>query len=343
MNEIIMSPAENLTFISSVWLWGLDVIRMIQRIESPALTVLMKFITALGTELLYFPLILVIYWLVNEKQGFRLGLFIIASVWINAFFKEMFKQPRPFHLEPSLGLVFERGYGAPSGHAQMALCFWIFMALWLSGVWTKKTPGRNTFPVWIPAISFILLIGFTRLYLGVHFPTDLLAGWLLGGIILLLWFIPGARLEKLFAAAGVRPQNIAAAAIALAMNGLYPKDRILPALMLGFCLGYTLMCKSFPFSARGEINGKKPGPKVIFFRLFTGFAGLAVIYLALKLLLPGEGSIILHPLWGPYSPLAEAARFIRYGLLGFWVSGGAPKVFGRMGLSFSEESRREES
>ena len=344
MNEQIiqMIPAENLPFLMGIYRWGIEIIKVIQRIENPALTALVKFITALGTESLYVPLILFIFWWIDEKQGLRFGILIIVSAWINAFVKVILKQPRPYNLEPSLGLAAESSYGAPSGHAQMSLTFWISMAAWVSNKWTAKInavqipkkQNRMNAIIWACAVFMILLIGFTRLYLGVHFPTDLLVGWILGGIILVIWFIPGPSLEKLFASAGMRFQNICAAAMALVMNGLYPRDRSLPALFLGFCLGYTIMRKYFPFSARGEINGKKPGILSMFVRCFMGFLGMVVIYMALRLILPGEGSLFSGiPIWGVASPFYEIGRFIRYSLIGLWASAGAPRVFLRMGLA----------
>ena len=137
---------------------------------------------------------------------------------------------------------------------------------------------------------------------------------------------------------GPRFWNIGAAVIVLLMNGVYPRDRTLPALFLGFCFGYTLMKQRFPFFARAEINGKKPGLRVMFSRCLTGFAGMVIIYSALRLFFPGEGSLFSEfPVWGKASPLYELGRFIRYGLLGFWASAGAPRVFQRMGLAPTDE------
>ena len=336
------------SFLGSMYQWGIEVIRVIQRIESPALTVLIKFITALGTEAFYIPMILFIFWWIDEKQGLRFGILVVLSGWINSVVKDLLKQPRPYNLVPSLGMAFESSYGAPSGHAQNSLVFWIPMAAWLSRKVKGKfasaqatgknsageNPERKQFLIWAGVVFFVLLIGFTRLYLGVHFPTDLFAGWTLGGIILVLCFIPGPKLEKLFARAGARSQNICIAVIALVMNGLYPRDRSLAALFLGFGIGYTLMKTRFPFFARGEINGKKPGVQVMIFRCLIGFAGMVAIYIGLKLVFPGEGSLFSGiPVWGPASPFYEIGRFVRYGLLGLWASAGAPWIFRRMGLA----------
>ena len=333
MNEsVIIGPSETSSSLPEVYLWGIDFIKLIQQIENPALTSLVKFITALGSAYFFLPAIILIFWLIDEKRGFNLGVLIIVSAWINIFLKEVFKQPRPFHIEASVGLAATSGFGIPSGHAQTSIIFWVSMAAWLSQAYAEKK--QKQLAIWTLAFFIVLLIGFTRLYLGVHFPTDLLAGWAIGLAILALWFFPGGFLAQKLALGGIRAQNIAVAVAALIMNGLIPADRTLPALFLGFCLGYNTMKQRFPFSAQPENNGKKTGAKTKTFRCLTGFAGTAILFLALRLILPGEGSLFGSvPLWGDASPFYETGDFIRYGLLGFWVSAGAPRLFQQMGLA----------
>ena len=311
-----------------MYTWGIEVIKIIQRIENPVTTALVKAFTALGTEMLYLPLILFIFWWIDEKQGLRFGLLIILTAWINSFLKEFLKQPRPFLLEPDIGLAYEPTYSTPSGHAQNSLCFWIPFTAWIVSILKKKVGEKlngkmlmvKTRLIWAGVILFLLLIGFSRLYLGVHYPTDVLAGWFLGGIILVVWFYAVPHVENFLTNKGARMQNICAALLALIMNGLYPHDGMLPALFLGFCLGYTLMKMRFPFSASLGMKGKKIRTMVL--RCLVGFAGLVIIYLGLKLILPGEASSFY-----------ELGRFIRYGLIGFWASAGAPAVFQRIGLA----------
>jgi membrane-associated phospholipid phosphatase len=324
---IQMLPMENLQSVPGIYLWGIEIIRAIQKIQSPVLTAVISFITELGTDNFYIPVIMFIFWWIDEKKGLRLGILVILSGWINVFFKDILKQPRPYNFDPALGLAYEPTYGAPSGHAQNSLCFWVSIAAWIAG--RKKSQKR--FLVWAAAALFILLIGFTRLYLGVHFPTDLFAGWILGALILFLMYILSPLLIK-HLSGQTRLLNIFTAFAALAMITLYPNDRYLPALLLGFCLGYTIMKKNFPFCTQSEIKEKKL--LILCLRCLTGFAGFAVIYLVLRLLLPGEGSLFSYiPVWGKSSPFYELGRFIRYGLIGLWASAGAPMVFQRMGLS----------
>jgi len=330
-----MFSAENLQKIPGIFLWGIEVIKVIQRIKSPALTAILKFVTELGTDKFYVPVILFLFWWVDEKKGFRLGILMLISAWTNKFLKDTFKQPRPYDFDPSVGLAFEPTYGAPSGHAQYSLCFWIPIAAWLAG----GKPGRKRAVGWAAAIFFILLIGFTRLYLGVHFPTDLLAGWGMGAIILFLMYILSPLIIK-HLAGQTRSQNILAALAALIMISIYPGDRSYPAVFLGFCLGYNIMINNFPFSPQSEIKQKKIF--VMLLRCLTGFAGIVVIYVVLRLLLPGEGSLFSDiPFWGDASPFYELGRFIRYGMIGLWASAGAPMIFQRMGLSFAAGNSEE--
>ena len=60
----------------------------------------------------------------------------------------------------------ESSFGLPSGHAQNAVVVWGMLALWIRKTWA-----------WIAGVIIILLIGLSRIYLGVHFPTDVLGGW----------------------------------------------------------------------------------------------------------------------------------------------------------------------
>jgi membrane-associated phospholipid phosphatase len=310
--------------------WGLNLIRIIQKIESPALTALMKVVTSLGSVYFYLPLLFIIFWCIDEKKGLRLGLLLLVSAWLNLFLKDLLKQPRPFNLDSSVGLAFEASHGIPSGHAQMSLSFWVFVAVW------GKDFFKTSKPLITAGTAFILLfIAFTRLYLGVHFPTDILAGWVLGGVVLSVYFLTEKRLSALFAAAGKRPGNLCLTAAAFLMTILYNGDRRLPATLLGFGLGYSLMLSSFPFEVRLAAGRC---PVLLGLRCILGFAGAAAIYLGFRLVLPGEGSLFsAFPQWGSASPYYELGSFIRYGLLGLWTSAGAPWLFLRLGLTNPHE------
>jgi membrane-associated phospholipid phosphatase len=327
MNETIGAfQAAEPSPLYGVYYWGIAVIRAIQTIESPALTTLMRGLTALGTELLYIPVLLLVYWCADTRRGARLGVLLMVSTWSNSFLKNLLGQPRPYALDPSVGRGFEASYGMPSGHAQQSLVFWIAAA---SPV--KKPPLK--IPVRIAAAFFIPLIAFTRLYLGLHFPTDIFGGWIAGAVLLVLYFLFAGDLETLLAGLNPRYRMIIAALAAFLINASGTgADQ--GGLFLGFCCGYSLMNRRVGFAADAPVGGKRPGAAILLARYVLGASGAALLYLALKALLPGDGSLFAGlPFWGASSPYLELGRFLRYGALAFWISAGAPWLFCRTGLA----------
>src|SRR6185436_699755 len=73
-------------------------------------------------------------------------------------------------------------FGFPSGHAQNAATAWIATAFYFKKRW-----------IWTTAILLISLVGLSRVYLGVHFPTDVLGGWVIGALFACLWLLMESR------------------------------------------------------------------------------------------------------------------------------------------------------
>jgi membrane-associated phospholipid phosphatase len=330
MNNSGLLSAGEVRSLNVVYQWGLEFVRALQTIENPVLTAIIRGITVLGSELFYAPVILLIYWCINEKKGQRLALLLLLSAWVSNAVKVLLKQPRPYFLDPSVGLGVASGYGLPSGHAQHSLVFW---AAALSGVLTERRR-------WLFAGVVTVVIGFTRLYLGVHFPTDLLAGWLLALLVLGAAHFARPFLERLFAAGGLRSRMIAAAAVSFGMNALHPGDRRFGALFLGFSIGCFLTETYFPFSASASVPGKFPekfSPRGAGFilrgaRFLLGIAGGVLIYSGLNVVL-GEDSALLRGVTFLGAGHYELGRFLHYGILSLWASAGAPWLFLRLGLA----------
>jgi len=291
--------------------WGLEVVRAVQTAESPALTLVMKGVSLLGSEFGYFALLPLLYWCFDERRGFKLAVAALFSAWLNHALKAVWKQPRPYDLDPSVGMAYEPTNGLPSGHAQGMLV--------LSGIvgsWLRRPLGLAL------AIVLPLAVSFSRVYLGVHFPTDIFGGWILGGIVLAFYFLAGPRLEAALAAAGIRIKLIAVVVVAFAMNALHPQDVSFGGVFLGMGAGYVLMSARFPFAASRGADGASASLLVRAIRYALGLAVAGALYAGLKAAFPGSES-----------ESYRLFRFVRYGLVGLWVSAGAPYVFLRLRLA----------
>ena len=115
------------------------------------------------------------YFFWSPNRFSRVALMLFFSALINSYLKDFFQDPRPLEelmLDAQIGL----SYGWPSGHTQIAVTLWGFLAYELKNKWFSIFAG-----------VVITLIAFSRLYLGVHDIGDVFAGLNIGLIILATW------------------------------------------------------------------------------------------------------------------------------------------------------------
>lgn len=171
----------NFTFPGEIWL-----ILWLQNLWD-WLTPLLKFFTWLGYPQAYMIIIAVIYWSVNRKLGLRLAILLPLIASLNSILKQALHAPRPFWVDPDIKAIhLSNGFGMPSGHAQ-ASTSWIYVATILKRKW-----------FWFPALAIVFLIGLSRIYLGVHFPSQVFFGWLTGVIVLIVFIRAEARVLAWF-------------------------------------------------------------------------------------------------------------------------------------------------
>jgi membrane-associated phospholipid phosphatase len=140
------------------------------------LTSVMTFFTWLGYPQAYMIILAIIYWSFDRKLGLRLALFLSLVASLNSILKQAFHSPRPYWVDPDIRAIrVSNGFGMPSGHAQ-ASTVWLYAASILR---------KNCF--WVVAIFTTFLVGLSRIYLGVHFSSQVLIGWLTGLLVLLLF------------------------------------------------------------------------------------------------------------------------------------------------------------
>ena len=142
----------------------------------------MRLVTALGYYWVVFPLLAVTV-LAFYRKGWKLSAILLVvstsgSLVLMTVLKAIFERSRPDFFDSGYTASF---YSFPSGHATVAVGFYGMLALLLA----YRLRGYARWLVAACGVSLVLLIGFSRLYLGVHYPTDVLAGYLAA----LLWLV----------------------------------------------------------------------------------------------------------------------------------------------------------
>lgn len=142
---------------------------------APSLTRVMEAATQLGGGWFLWPFgAIIVLVLLREGRRQEAALFAVAVLGaelVNESLKLMFQRPRP---EAYFGFPLPGTYSFPSGHSFLSFCFYLALAeLTIEPEWTA---GRRA-AVWVAAVLLVLLIGVSRVYLGVHYPTDVLAGY----------------------------------------------------------------------------------------------------------------------------------------------------------------------
>lgn len=302
------------------------------------LVVPMQAVTFLGNGLLFFLIIAALYWSIDPVTGFRTGLILILSGSLNSSLKMLFHSPRPFWVDPRVKvLTTETTFGLPSGHSQNAAVVWGMIAACIRKKWA-----------WITALLVIFLVGLSRLYLGVHFVRDVLSGWLIGGLLVILYLQFEKPVAKWLAARSLPLQLLMSLvfSLVLILVGLLsrtissdfslPQDWIDQAiakgaaapdpfslegtvtyagLALGFTAGYAWWHRKFGHKVI------KPASLKFLGQYAVGLAGMIGLYFGLKAVFPAEPESI-----------NEIFRYLRYALIGAWVSAFAPWLFRKLKL-----------
>lgn len=116
------------------------------------------------------------YWAWDKNKMTRVALIVLASALLNALLKDILQDPRPdaaIWLDPEMIADGDQSYGLPSGHTQVGIVMWFWLAYEIRKVWA-----------WVAAAIIAGGISFSRLYLGVHDVEDVLGGALIGAATL---------------------------------------------------------------------------------------------------------------------------------------------------------------
>jgi len=264
-------------------------------LRSLPLTYLFKGFTWLGEESFFLLFLPLGYWVIKRDMFARVGAVFLFTVMLNVTLKAVFQIPRPSSIPH---LVSAGGWSFPSGHAQTAAVLWGWLA------WEIRRPWAY----WVGAV-LIVGIAFSRVYLGVHYPSDVIAGALIGLLTLiayhylLKWKVYGWQVL------GPTRQSVILLILLVAFFKLSPAtDPILVrsgAALLGLLGGYWHLKYLPPATSKQTISRTA-------ILVLLGYFGLVSIKVGLK---AGFGALGYQ---------TAMATFIRYACLGAWISFGLP-------------------
>ncbi len=273
----------------------IKILQFFEQIRTETLTLLMTTITIMAESLFIVAILAGLYWCVDKIKSKRLAWFVLFNFVGNGMIKNLIQMPRPFDLGVVKPIRAETAtsFSFPSGHTQTATSFWSGAMLVL------RTKG-----MYVMGSCIILLTALSRVYLGVHWPMDVLGGIFFGVIFTLL-------ANKLLGDKGeIKPVHVIGVSIVVLLVMIFKVDADLykgAAALWGMTCGAYIEQKYIQFEAvqNWRIQLKK---------ILIGFGGLVLIYLILSKVLPA----------------VKIVKMIKYALLLLWITAGAPFIFKKL-------------
>lgn len=293
----------------------------------------MRFFSFLGDGPLYVLIAAFIYWCVDRRFGARVFLILIISSGVNSLLKGAIHAPRPYWVNEEItGVTKHASFGMPSGHSQSAAAIMSGIAATIQKRW-----------VYLSAAIFVLIMGFSRIVLGVHYPTQVLMGFGVGILVTFSFLKAEERVIRLMDEAPMCIQIGAVLGLSALILGF-------GVLLFSSLSHFRLPCswvENAPdsFSARDLATPISLTSVIRTVGVICGF-GLGLVLekqigrhstegswrqKSIRMLV---GSAVLFVLWklpGLYYPEGHMAEhiylFLGAALLGFWISGPAPLLF----------------
>ena len=290
-----------------------SILLFFQNMGSPVWDFFFELITMLGEKNILIAIIAWVFWNIDKKKGFILSYTLLFSLVLNTVLKISFHRPRPFEQIPEISgkrIHTATGYAFPSGHTQGATTFYITIALLVRRFW-----------VYAAAVLLSLLIALSRVYLGVHWPVDVIGALLAGSAVSIgMYYILNTLYDKSKSRGIFIILSALGAALALliiiVINSVYFAGELVitdlvkaVSVFIGASLGFILEERITPFSVSGGFVKK-------ILRFLIGLGGTMALLSGLKLVLPA----------------ADLFHFIRYALVGLWITWLFPALGKRIGL-----------
>lgn len=158
----------------------MEILYALEKIRVPILNELMLLITRFGEETAFLVAALIVYWCVDKRKGYYIMAVGFIGTIASQFMKLWYRIPRPWVLDDKFTILEQAreaadGYSFPSGHSQSAVGTFGAIAVGTKNRWVK-----------IGAILIAVLVPFSRMYIGVHTPMDVLVGAGMSLVLILL-------------------------------------------------------------------------------------------------------------------------------------------------------------
>lgn len=236
-----------------------------------------RLVTEVGSDLVYITLLLIGYWAFRKRESIILALILMISFTINYWLKYVIANPRP----PStywFGDIEASHYSTPSGHAQNPSTFYTWIAAKVKTWWMI-----------LVSTILILVIGISRVYLGVHFLGDVLVGWGIGITLALSCVYFEAQIESFLTRFKEDYWILALFVLGFALTLLssilpYPPDDNFGAyggLIMGIAISLSLERRFINFNM--ETTGAKKAIRIV-----IGLILVLVLMIGLSPILPSE-------------------------------------------------------
>lgn len=271
---------------------------------NPSFDSFVKTINLLQSEEFLLIVLPIVWWCINKRIGASLIILFATCEFLSRFLKSVTGEIRPYDLDPRVrNLDPQPDSSFPSAGMMDAMILWGYLAL----EFRKRA-------LWIWAILAMLLIAFARIYLGAHYPTDVLASVIIA-LVILVFVFRGKVVDRIIATPRTAQWILAIGVpIILALIRLNPETAISLGALLGFNIGLLIETQSVRFDPRGE-----------WWKQIAKFAiGLGIVIglrFALKAVLPP----------------GDVFTLLRYAVIGLWIGVGAPWVFVRARLASSDK------
>lgn len=158
----------------------MEFLRFLEKIRIPGLNEFMLGITYFGDEIAFLVAALILFWCVDKRKGYYILVVGFLGTICNQFMKLAFRIPRPWVQDPEFTILEQAreaasGYSFPSGHSQNAV-----------GTFGGIAAVTKNKVIRILCIAICILVPFSRMYIGVHTPSDVLVGAAMAVILIIL-------------------------------------------------------------------------------------------------------------------------------------------------------------